>query len=96
MATSATIALHYPGATEIEIASVTLPDPTGHQVLVTIESTGVCRSQLSEMSRHTTGGPLPLGHEGVGVVTAVGPDVDTYSPGDGGGVKWCSRTRSSG
>jgi len=64
-----------------------LPDPaepTGVQVVVEVEACGVCHRDLIDRG----GGvpfmtlPLTLGHEAVGWVTAVGPDVTMWQVGD--------------
>ena len=67
------------------IKKIELPELLEGQVLVKILFSGVCRSQLMEVS----GGrgadrwlPHLLGHEGSGVVVAVGPNVAKVSPGD--------------
>jgi Zn-dependent alcohol dehydrogenase len=48
------------------------PDPTEHEVLVRITHSGLCGTH--EHCRHAD---LVLGHEGAGVVEAVGPKVKT-------------------
>jgi len=64
-----------------------LPDPaapTGQFVVVEIEACGVCHRDLIDRR----GGvpfmtlPITLGHELVGRVTAVGPEVSLWQPGD--------------
>ncbi|HVK99979.1 MAG TPA: alcohol dehydrogenase catalytic domain-containing protein, partial [Dongiaceae bacterium] len=61
------------------------------QVLVKVLFSGVCRSQLME----TSGGrgddrwlPHLLGHEGSGVVEAIGPGVSKVKPGDAVILTW--------
>lgn len=67
------------------IDEVVLPEPTFGQVLVRIEYSGVCGSQVGEIDGKK--GPdrwLPhlLGHEGTGTVEAVGPCVTTVRVGE--------------
>jgi S-(hydroxymethyl)glutathione dehydrogenase/alcohol dehydrogenase len=69
----------------LAIKKIELPELLEGQVLVKILFSGVCRSQLMEMS----GGrgedkwlPHLLGHEGSGVVVSIGPNVTKVSPGD--------------
>lgn len=54
------------------------PEPSGHEVVVRIEATGICGSDFHGFTG-TTGrrqaGQI-MGHETVGYVEAVGPDVD--------------------
>ena len=53
-------------------------------MLVRIEACGVCHTDLYTASGADPSGyaPCVLGHEGAGVVEAVGPDVTLVSPGD--------------
>lgn len=65
------------------LADVALDEPGPGEVLVRMVATGLCHTDLGVAS----GGlpfPLPgvLGHEGAGVVEAVGPDVTGVAPGD--------------
>jgi aryl-alcohol dehydrogenase len=66
-----------------EIAEVELDDPRRDEVLVQMSAVGVCHSDLTmkavwpqEIS------PIVLGHEGAGVVVAVGDDVAGVRAGD--------------
>lgn len=69
---------------EWKIEEVTLDDPRGREVLVKTKAAGMCHSD-----EHGVTGDLPLphfpvigGHEGSGIVEAVGPDVSTVAVGD--------------
>lgn len=60
------------------------PKPVGHQVLVRIHASGICGAQLNEILG--TKGPdsfLPhlMGHEGSGIVEAIGELVKKVAPG---------------
>jgi aryl-alcohol dehydrogenase len=66
-----------------EIAEVELDEPRADELLVELQAVGVCHSDLTmkavwpqEIS------PIVLGHEGAGVVLAVGSDVRAARPGD--------------
>ena len=62
-----------------------LPDLERGQVLVRIQYSTICQSQVNEMMGFKGSDPyLPhtLGHEGAGVVVATGPDVTRVSPDD--------------
>ncbi|MGP4086702.1 NAD(P)-dependent alcohol dehydrogenase [Streptomyces sp. KR55] len=67
----------------VELEDIKVEDPRHDEVLVRIESSGICRTDL-EILEGTLELPLPLvaGHEGAGVVEAVGADVTTVAPGD--------------
>lgn len=75
----------------LQLMELTLPKLLPGQVLVRMEWTGICHSQLNEI--HGRRGPdryLPhtLGHEGAGVVLEVGDGVAKVSAGDHVVVTW--------
>lgn len=62
---------------------VTLEEPGAGEVLVRLAACGVCQTDV-KVSHGYRQVPLPavLGHEGAGLVEAVGPDVEGLAPGD--------------
>ncbi|MFF7374733.1 NAD(P)-dependent alcohol dehydrogenase [Streptomyces massasporeus] len=71
------------GGAPFTLSDVVLDAPGPHEALVRMVATGLCHTDLGVAS----GGlpfPLPgvLGHEGAGVVEAVGPAVTGVAPGD--------------
>jgi len=62
------------------LESVDLDEPRPDEVLVRIHATGLCHTDLTFKSRIP--GPAVLGHEGAGVVEAVGAQVTGIAPGD--------------
>ena len=69
----------------LTIESVDIDKPWGREVLVRTAATGVCHSDLhvvDGIGRFALDRPIVLGHEGSGVVEAVGPDVTAVRPGD--------------
>jgi S-(hydroxymethyl)glutathione dehydrogenase / alcohol dehydrogenase len=69
----------------LTIESVDVDRPLGREVLVRTAATGVCHSDLHVVdgnSRYPLDRPIVLGHEGAGVVEAVGPEVTSVGPGD--------------
>ena len=75
----------------LSVEEITLPELNAGQVLVKVAYSGVCHTQLSEVSGRK--GPdrfLPhtLGHEGAGVVIAVGADVRKVVSGDHVVITW--------
>lgn len=65
------------------VEEVELDAPGPGEARVRFAASGVCHSDLSHFLRDTwTPLPLVLGHEGAGVVTAVGPQVTQVQPGD--------------
>src|SRR3712207_2690537 len=74
------------GPGQIEIREVARPEPGPGQVRLRLEGCGVCASNLTpwagpEWMRFPTE-PGGLGHEGWGVVDALGPGVEGLSAGD--------------
>lgn len=75
----------------LSIEHVPVPEPGPGEVLVKIVATGVCHTDL-----HAADGDWPVkptvpfipGHEGAGVVAAVGPGVTHLKEGDAVGIAW--------
>jgi propanol-preferring alcohol dehydrogenase len=84
----------------LEIRDLPLPEPGHGQVLVRVESSGLCHTDI-----HAARGDWPVkpkiplipGHEGVGRVDRLGPDVDGIGVGDRVALPWlghaCGRCR---
>jgi len=68
----------------VTIETVEIDQPIGREVLVRTVATGVCHSDLHMVDGNMRPPPQPvvLGHEGAGIVEAVGPDVTTVQAGD--------------
>uniref|UniRef100_UPI00038146CB S-(hydroxymethyl)glutathione dehydrogenase/class III alcohol dehydrogenase n=1 Tax=Novispirillum itersonii TaxID=189 RepID=UPI00038146CB len=68
----------------LEIEEVEVAPPQQGEVLVRIVATGVCHTDAFTLSGDDPEGIFPaiLGHEGAGVVEAVGPGVTSVSVGD--------------
>src|SRR5579859_6080534 len=69
----------------LTIETVDLDKPWGREVLVRSVATGVCHSDLhvvDGLGRFPLDRPFVLGHEGAGVVEAVGADVTSLRVGD--------------
>ena len=70
-----------PGMLSVEDVSLDRPGP--REVLVRVAATGLCHSDLHYLERsYDLKGPMVLGHEGAGVVEAIGSDVTYVRPGD--------------
>jgi propanol-preferring alcohol dehydrogenase len=73
------------------IKELDIPEPGPGQILVKTEACGVCHTDL-----HAANGDWPLkpalpftpGHEGIGIVTALGAGVTAVKEGDRVGVPW--------
>ena len=66
-------------------AELAFADPEAGEVLVRIEASGVCHTDVDSLS---WGRPLILGHEGAGVVVACGAGVSHVAPGDAVLLNW--------
>lgn len=85
--------LNQPGPVEgnpLRIVDLDIPRIAGSQLLLHVRACGLCHTDL-----HIVEGELPVqksplipGHQIVGIVEAVGPDVHFYGPGDRVGVPW--------
>ncbi len=76
------VVLSGPGSVALEEIRVEPPGPD--EVLVRIEATGVCHSDLHVIEENGWGHPFPvlLGHEGAGTVESAGARVEHLSAGD--------------
>ncbi len=75
--------LRAPGAA-LSVEEVTLGEPRAGEVLVKVAAAGVCHTDLHLVDGHLGEGRVPIvpGHEGAGVVEAVGEGVAGLAPGD--------------
>jgi S-(hydroxymethyl)glutathione dehydrogenase / alcohol dehydrogenase len=78
----------------LEVRDISLGDPGPGQVKVRVHAAGVCHSDLS-LANGTLLQEVPavLGHEGAGVVTAVGDGVDRVAEGDHVVLNWAPACR---
>jgi len=75
----------------LTIEEVPIPTPGPGEILIKIVATGICHTDL-----HATDGDWPVkpsppfipGHEGAGIVAAVGAGVKLFKEGDTAGIAW--------
>ena len=74
----------------IRVEDLEIDEPGPGEVRVRIVASGVCHSDLWAIENGNFGLPFPilLGHEGAGIVEAVGADVADLSPGDRVVLTW--------
>ena len=74
------------------LRDISRPDPGPGQVLIRVEACGVCRTDLHVTDGDLTQPKLPLvpGHEIVGRIAALGPDVNDFTLNQRVGVPWLS------
>ncbi|MDT3446547.1 MULTISPECIES: alcohol dehydrogenase catalytic domain-containing protein [unclassified Pseudofrankia] len=77
-------AVLWPGQSTWSTEEITLDPPASGEVLVRLVATGLCHSDQHLLAGGYPGMRLPMvgGHEGAGVVEAVGPGVHRVQPGD--------------
>lgn len=72
----------------LSIQNVDLKSPQANEVLVKIGATGVCHSDLNALKDKTTPTPTILGHEGAGIVAAIGSNITKVKVGDKVALSW--------
>jgi alcohol dehydrogenase len=76
-----------------EVKDVPQPQPGPNQVLVKMHASGICYTDVHETLGHIPGQfPRILGHEPVGEIVAVAPDVTSRKVGDRVGTAWIQDT----
>jgi propanol-preferring alcohol dehydrogenase len=88
--------LRTPGAA-LERLSVADPRPGPGQVLLKVDASGVCRTDLHVVDGELSQAHSPIipGHEIVGTVVETGAGVDSFARGDRVGVPWLASTCGS-
>jgi S-(hydroxymethyl)glutathione dehydrogenase / alcohol dehydrogenase len=82
-------ALFHEAGRPLEVREIELREPRAGEVLVRMAAVGICGTDL-----HVVKGdwnrprPMVLGHEGAGIVEAVGEDVHGVAPGDAVVLSW--------
>jgi S-(hydroxymethyl)glutathione dehydrogenase/alcohol dehydrogenase len=69
------------------VETVRLRDLQPDEVLIRIEASGICHTDIGYM-QYARACPVILGHEGAGVVEAVGSDITHTQPGDHVVINW--------
>ncbi len=83
MSQSITAAVVREAGSNLKLESLTLGDPQPHEVVIKMVATGVCHTDMVVRDQlFTSPLPLVLGHEGAGIVHAVGSEVSNVKPGD--------------
>jgi propanol-preferring alcohol dehydrogenase len=88
-ATMTAMLLDSPGRA-LRTATLPVPEPSGHEILIRVAACAVCRTDLhivdGELAPHLL--PLIPGHEIVGLVAGGGPEAQRFRPGQRVGVPW--------
>lgn len=73
------------------IDSVSVSKPLNDEVLVKIKAAGLCHTDHDSLN---WGKPIVMGHEGSGIVEAIGSDVNNVSVGDAVILNWATPCRN--
>ena len=80
----------------LTIVTIPRPKPARGQILIKLEASGVCHTDVHVWLGHASAlkhpQPLILGHEGVGTVVSVGEDVSDWRVGQRAGAAWLHNT----
>ncbi|HEU4529074.1 MAG TPA: zinc-dependent alcohol dehydrogenase family protein [Actinomycetota bacterium] len=78
----------------LEATDIATPEPGPGQALIRIAACGVCRTDLHVLDGELSEPKLPLvlGHQVVGSVEALGPEIEGLAAGDRVGVPWLGWT----
>jgi len=77
-----TAAISRPGTPAPQLEQVELEAPRPGELLVRIVAVGICHTDLHAHEGRLAPLPITLGHEGAGVVEALGEGVQGFAPGD--------------
>jgi L-iditol 2-dehydrogenase len=72
----------YVGDSRVTVNSIAVPEIGPGEMLVRVETCGICHTDLKKIEYNLLPGPRVYGHETAGVVAAVGSGVTQYRPGD--------------
>jgi len=81
----------------LSLREIDVPQPAANDVLIKVDTCGVCRTDLHVFDGELSNPKLPLilGHEIVGTVVKAGAAVKAFSSGDRIGVPWLGYTCGS-
>jgi len=77
-----TAAISRPGTEAPRLEQVELEAPRAGEMRVRIVAVGICHTDLHAHEGRLAPLPIALGHEGAGIVEALGEGVDAFQPGD--------------
>lgn len=75
-------AVYFTGEYDIEVRDIQTPSPQKGEVLLEMKASGICGSDLSKLSAPKSRDLIIPGHEPVGVIKELGPNVQGLAVGD--------------
>ena len=81
----------------LKLVDIPEPEPVGDEVRIQVSACGVCHTGLDEIEGRTAPARFPMvpGHEVVGTIDRVGPDVSRHKRGERVGVGWIHHSDGS-
>src|SRR5689334_13720820 len=76
------LAAVYRGEGQVVAEEIDVPSVKRGEILIRVESCGVCHTDLKKVQYNLLTPPRIYGHETAGVVVAVGEEISQYRPGD--------------
>jgi L-iditol 2-dehydrogenase len=72
----------YEGGSRVQLRSIPVPEIGPGELLVRVESCGICHTDLKKIQYDLLSPPRVFGHETAGVVVAAAREVKEFAPGD--------------
>jgi L-iditol 2-dehydrogenase len=72
----------YTGGGRVEVGTIPVPSIQSGEILVRVESCGICHTDLKKIEYDLLQPPRIYGHETAGVVEKCGDGVNGFQPGD--------------
>jgi L-iditol 2-dehydrogenase len=72
----------YKGSKLVEVEPIAIPEIGRGEILIRVESCGICHTDLKKIEYDLLAPPRVYGHETAGIVDRVGAGVSRYKPGD--------------
>jgi L-iditol 2-dehydrogenase len=72
----------YRGVNDVRIETVPVPAIANGEVLIRVHSCGICGTDLKKIHTGSHSAPRIFGHETVGTIAALGPEVEGFAVGD--------------
>ncbi|MFO7892069.1 MAG: zinc-dependent alcohol dehydrogenase family protein [bacterium] len=76
--------------TPLEMVDLPIPEPKRQDLLLKVKACGVCHTEIDEIEGRTPPRKFPVvpGHEVIGVIKKIGPEVTKFTIGQRVGVGW--------
>lgn len=72
----------YRGVNDVRVETVPVPAITAGEVLIRVDSCGICGTDLKKIHTGSHSAPRIFGHETVGTIAALGDGVESFAVGD--------------